>query len=85
MEIIVKQLKQNGNVIFPQTSAEAVVAKSQGEIITLDKFINKKTSVIVNNKNYITVTGHTDQVIKFGDDFEADDIDNTIKLKWNEI
>lgn len=85
MEVIVKQLKQSGVVIFPQTSAEAVVAKSQGEIITLDKFINKKTSIIVNNKNYTTITGHSDQIVKFGDDFEADETDNTIKLKWNEI
>lgn len=86
MEIIVKQLKQGNNVIFPQTSAEAVIAKSQGQVITLDKIVSKKTIITVNNKQHIVLVGHNDQQINFGDDFEADDTDNkNIKLKWNEI
>lgn len=85
MEIILKQLKENGKVIFPQTSAEAVVVKSKGEVITLDTFINKKTIITVNNKPYINIEGHQNQEIKFGDDFEADEIDNNIKLKWNNL
>lgn len=86
MEIIVKQLKQGNNVIFPQTSAEAVIAKSQGQVITLDKIVSKKTIITVNNKQHIILAGHNDQQINFGDDFEADDTDNkNIKLKWNEI
>lgn len=86
MEIIVKQLKQGDNIIFPQTSAEAVIAKSQGQVITLDKIVSKKTIITVNNKQHIILGGHNDQQINFGDDFEADDTDNkNIKLKWNEI
>ena len=84
MEIQIKQLKQQGNVIFPQTSAEAVIVKSQEGTVTLNKFINKTTSVIVNGVTYKVLGGYTNQNLKFGSDFKADDSDG-IQLKWNKI
>ena len=41
--------------------------------------------ITVNNKPYINIEGHQNQEIKFGDDFEADETDKNIKLKWNNL
>ena len=84
MAIFIKQLKDQGQTIFPQTSAEAVVLKSQGDIITLDKFVNKETTITVGDTIYTVISGHNNQVIKLGSDFKVDEKDRII-LKWNNI
>ena len=84
MAIFIKQLKDQGQTIFPQTSAEAVVLKSQGDIITLDKFVNKETTITVDDTIYTVISGHNNQVIKLGSDFKVDEKDGII-LKWNNI
>lgn len=47
MEYSIKQLSQNSQAFFPQTSAEAVLIKDNGEITTLDKFLQKKIENVV--------------------------------------
>lgn len=47
MEYIIKQLSQNSQTFFPQTSSEAVLVKEGGEITTLDKVLNKKIENIL--------------------------------------
>lgn len=47
MEYLIKQLSQNSQIFFPQTSAEAVVVKDNEEITTLDKFLQKKIENVV--------------------------------------
>lgn len=47
MEYTIKQLSQNSQVFFPQTSSEAVIVKSGEEITTLDKVLIKKIENIV--------------------------------------
>lgn len=84
MAIFIKQLKDQGKTIFPQTSAEAVVLKSQGDIITLDKFVNKETTITVDDTIYTVISGHSNQVIKLGSDFKVDEKDGIV-LKWNNI
>lgn len=84
MAIFIKQLKDQGQTIFPQTSAEAVVLKSQGDIITLDKFVNKETTITVDDTIYTVISGHNNQVIKLGSDFKVDEKDGIV-LKWNNI
>ena len=46
MSISIKQLKQNNQVLFPQTSAEAVLVKRGSNIITLDQFLQLKIESI---------------------------------------
>lgn len=84
MAIFIKQLKNQGQIIFPQTSAEAVVLKSQGDTITLDKFVNKETTITVDDTIYTVISGHNNQVIKLGSDFKVDEKDGIV-LKWNNI
>lgn len=85
MNISIKQLKEGQNVIFPQTSAEAVLIKSNQKVVTLDKYIDKKIDVLINGTLYSTITGCENQQIKFGDDFKVDEDNNCIKLTWNGI
>lgn len=47
MEIILKQLKKSGKIIFPQTSAEAVLVKQNNNIVTLNKALESKQNVII--------------------------------------
>ena len=47
MEYSIKQLSQNSQVFFPQTSAEAVLVNDTDGVITLDKVLNKKIENIV--------------------------------------
>ena len=42
MIITVKQLRQNNQVFAPQTVAEAVLVKTDTQVITLDKMLNRK-------------------------------------------
>lgn len=85
MSIYIKQIKENQQIIFPQTSAEAVLVKSNNSVITLDTYLKKKTTVIVNNETYQTIAGSEDQTIKLSDDFAVDKENNSIKLTWNGI
>ena len=48
MEYVIKQLSQNSQIFFPQTSAEAVLVNDSTDgVITLDKVLNKKIENIV--------------------------------------
>lgn len=47
MEYLIKQLSQNSQIFFPQTSAEAVLVNDTDGVITLDKVLNKKIENIV--------------------------------------
>lgn len=47
MEYSIKQLSQNSQIFFPQTSAEAVLVNDTDGVITLDKVLNKKIENIV--------------------------------------
>lgn len=47
MILTVKQLKQNGQIIVPQTVAEAVLVKSNNSVITLNKALDKKQDKIL--------------------------------------
>lgn len=52
MEVNIKQLKQNSQIIFPQTVSEAVLVKdSNSEITTLDKILDKKIENIITPLN----------------------------------
>lgn len=42
MEYLIKQLSQNSQVFFPQTSSEAVLVKDKEEVTTLNKVLDKK-------------------------------------------
>lgn len=47
MEYSIKQLSQNDQIFFPQTSAEAVIVKDKEQVITLDKVLEKKVENII--------------------------------------
>ena len=47
MILTVKQLKQSGETFFPQTVAEAVLVKNNGNIITLNNALEKKLESII--------------------------------------
>lgn len=49
MIITVKQLKQNEQIIAPQTIAKAVLVEQQGKIITLDKVLEQNTIITPDN------------------------------------
>ena len=83
MNIHIKQIKEGQQIIFPQTSAEAVLINSNQKVITLNDFVNKKTTINVNGKIYSTISGHEDQHVKLSDDFSIDNETNSIKLTWN--
>lgn len=83
MNVEIKQISENKKIIFPQTSAEAVLVKDNGKIITLDKRLNKKTIIVVNGNTYKTISGSANQQINFGNDFEVNN--DNIGLKWNNI
>lgn len=51
MNIKVTQLNQNSQLIFPQTSAEAVLVKQGSVILTLDKVLNRKSGIIITPDN----------------------------------
>lgn len=46
MGVIIKQLSQNSKIIFPQTSAEAVLVKKGQQVVTLDKALQFKLESI---------------------------------------
>lgn len=46
MGVIIKQLSQNSKIIFPQTSAEAVLVKKGQQVMTLDKVLQFKLESI---------------------------------------
>lgn len=82
MEAPIKQLKQGTVTFFPQTSAEAILIHEDKNVITLDKFVNKTTTIVVNSRVCNTIKGSQDQTIQLGDDFTFDE-NNKIKLTWN--
>lgn len=87
MEMIIKQLRQGSQIIVPQTTAEAVLVKHQGNVIRLDQALEMKSgplSILVNGEQYITRNNKGEDILKLGDDFVKDD-DNNIKLNWNNI
>lgn len=47
MILTVKQLQQNKEIIVPQTIAEAVLIKNNGNVITLDKALSHKQDVLI--------------------------------------
>lgn len=47
MEYTIKQLSQNNQVFFPQTSIEAILVNDKEQVITLDKVLNKKIENII--------------------------------------
>lgn len=47
MKLIIKQLKQQGQIFVPQTTAEAVLVKDGNEVITLDTMLGKKIEQII--------------------------------------
>lgn len=47
MKLIIKQLKQQGQIFVPQTTAEAVLVKDGDEVITLDTMLGKKIEQII--------------------------------------
>lgn len=61
MEYIIKQLKQNGEVFFPQTSAESVLVKSGQEVITLDIILSRKIENISSDSS-LTITKNASQI-----------------------
>lgn len=83
MNIQIEQLKKNQQIIFPQTSSEAVLLKSSNQtIITLDKVINKK--IMVDDKVYTTINENSETLMNLGDDFEIDS-QNKIQIKFNNL
>lgn len=46
MKILLKQLHQGNTIVFPQTSAESVLVKAPGRILTLDKVLSSKIDTI---------------------------------------
>lgn len=83
MIIQIKQIKENQQIIFPQTSAEAVLVKNPNKtIITLDKVLNKK--VIVDEQVYTTVNQNDEVLMNLGDDFKIDS-ENKIQIKFNNL
>lgn len=47
MELNIKQLKQHGQIFVPQTTAEAVLVKDNGAVITLNDLLDKKIENII--------------------------------------
>ena len=47
MELTIKQLKQHDQIFVPQTTAEAVLVKDGGEVITLDNILKRKIEQII--------------------------------------
>lgn len=47
MKYTIKQLSQNNQTFFPQTSVEAILVNDKEQIITLDKVLDKKIENII--------------------------------------
>lgn len=47
MELPIKQLKQNGQIFVPQTTAEAVLVKDNSQVITLNTLLERKLETII--------------------------------------
>lgn len=47
MEYTIKQLSQNNQTFFPQTSVEAILVNDKEQVITLDKVLDKKIENII--------------------------------------
>ena len=62
MLIQLKQLKQKGQIIFPQTTSEAVLVKTGGTIVTLDKVLHNKIDTITSNDSNLTISKQGSEV-----------------------
>lgn len=63
MKIEIKQLQQNKKILFPQTSAEAVLVKKGSTVITLDKMLNLKLESVEAPENSGIVATQSGQTV----------------------
>lgn len=63
MEVTVKQLTQNSKVLFPQTSAEAVLVKKGNTVVTLDTALQYKLESIETPSNSGLTASQTGQSV----------------------
>lgn len=63
MSILIKQLKQNNQVLFPQTAAEAVLVKRGTTVITLDQILSLKIESVEAPADSGLVTSITGQQV----------------------
>ena len=85
MELTIKQLKQHDQIFVPQTTAEAVLVKDGGEVITLDNILKRKIEQI------ITPAGSGLQAFKQGSNIilahsnsvTANESPSSVKIKYD--
>lgn len=85
MIIPIKQLKQNDQIIVPQTTAEAVLVKKGSTIITLNNALDQKIESVITpiNSDLETIKEGLNIIIKHKDQVEANNFPSSVKIQFN--
>lgn len=75
MVLTVKQLKQNNQIIVPQTIAEAVLVKQNNAVITLDTALKNKQNTIItpNDSGLIQYEQNNSVILTHSNNITAND------------
>ena len=86
MEINIKQLQENSQILFPQTVSEAVLTKdSNDNVTTLDKVLDKKIENIITplNSGLQAIPQGTNVVLMHSNKIVANDILAPYNIKYD--
>lgn len=85
MNILIKQLKHQGNIIAPRTIAEAVLVKQNGSVITLDKILESKQNNIItpNDSGLVQSTQNNTTILTHSNNIVANEKSQALLIKYD--
>ena len=85
MELPIKQLKQNSQIFVPQTVAEAVLVKDNGQVITLNTLLERKLEQIITpaNSGLIAYPQGKSVVLSHSNSISANDTPEPVNIKYD--
>ncbi len=79
----IKQLKQNGQIFVPQTTAEAVLVKDGEEVITLDKFLTRPTVITPAGSGLNSYKQGKNTILVHSNSITANESPSSVKVKYD--
>lgn len=85
MELPIKQLKQNSQIFVPQTVAEAVLVKDNGQVITLNTLLERKLEQIITpaNSGLIAYPQGKSVVLSHSNSISANNTPEPVNIKYD--
>ena len=85
MKLPIKQLTQNSQIFVPQTVAEAVLVKDNGQVITLNTLLERKLEQIITpaNSGLIAYPQGKSVVLSHSNSISANDTPEPVNIKYD--